>query len=93
VDEILCMTVRPGYGGQSFMPEVLPKIRALRTRAEAVGRAPDILVDGGIDDGTAAQCAAHGANAFVAGTALYSAPDMKARIAGMRECVRRALST
>jgi len=84
VDEVLCMTVHPGYGGQAFMPEVLPKIRALRARAAAKGRHLDILVDGGIDADTAAQCAAHGANAFVAGTSLYRSSDMAARVAELR---------
>jgi ribulose-phosphate 3-epimerase len=93
VDEILCMTVHPGYGGQKFMAAVLPKIRAVRSHADAVGLTPDILVDGGIDAANAAACAAHGANAFVAGTALYAAADMKAGIAAMREQATRALST
>jgi ribulose-phosphate 3-epimerase len=93
VDEVLCMTVHPGYGGQAFMAEVMPKIRAVRSHAEAMGLAPDILVDGGIDAATAAVCAAHGANAFVAGTSLYGRPDMKAGIAAMRESVTKALSS
>jgi ribulose-phosphate 3-epimerase len=86
VDEVLCMTVRPGYGGQAFMREVLPKIRVLRDYANAKGKPDmDILVDGGINGGTTALCARAGANAFVAGTALYEAEDMTARIAAMRQ--------
>jgi ribulose-phosphate 3-epimerase len=91
VDEVLCMTVHPGYGGQAFMPEVLPKIRVIRTRANVLGRRPDILVDGGIDLHTATQCAAHGANSFVAGTSLYRTPDMKAAVQLMRQKATEAL--
>ena len=81
VNEVLCMTVRPGYGGQSFMAGVLPKIREVREFAGARERTDlDVLVDGGIDAATAARCAGMGANAFVAGTALFGAADMKAEI-------------
>ena len=85
VDEVLCMTVHPGYGGQAFMAEVLPKMRAVRDQAEAAGRKNlEIMVDGGINAATAAQCAAHGANLFVAGTSLYAAQDMGRAISEMR---------
>lgn len=80
VDEVLFMSVHPGFGGQSFMPSVLPKIRALRDRAPGM----DISVDGGIGDASAAQCAAAGANAFIAGTTLFRAPDMAAATSRMR---------
>lgn len=83
-DELLCMTVHPGYGGQQFMPQVLPKILAIRQFAEAGRLKPDILVDGGIDAGTASACARNGANAFIAGTALFRAPDMERAIADLR---------
>jgi len=93
VDEVLCMTVRPGYGGQAFMPEVLPKIRSLRKYADGQGlHNLDILVDGGIDRTTAPQCAAEGANMFVAGTALYDAAYMRSEIAFMREKTTAALN-
>lgn len=92
VDEVLCMTVHPGYGGQAFMPEVLPKIRALRDHANRRGlHSLRILVDGGVDMDTAPQCAAHGANLFVAGTFLYRADDMAATVAQMRERTAEAL--
>jgi len=85
VDEVLCMTVEPGYGGQSFMQDVLPKIRAIRDESRRRGRPDmDILVDGGIDQNTAPRCAAAGANAFVAGTALFPQRDMGEHIARMR---------
>jgi ribulose-phosphate 3-epimerase len=85
VDEVLCMTVEPGYGGQSFMQDVLPKIRTIRDETRRRGRPDmDILVDGGIDQNTAPLCAAAGANAFVAGTALFPQRDMGEHIARMR---------
>lgn len=84
-DEILCMTVSPGYGGQKFRPEVLPKIRNLRQRLAAAGQGKDIMVDGGISRDTIADCAAHGANSFVAGVALFHSNDMAAEIALMRQ--------
>jgi ribulose-phosphate 3-epimerase len=91
VDEVLCMTVNPGYGGQAFMPEVLPKIREVRAQANALGRRDvDILVDGGIDRHTAPLCARQGANAFVAGTSLFGAKDMTAEIAFIREQTSRS---
>ena len=85
VDEILCMTVRPGYGGQKFMPEVLSKIRTLRGRLSAAGEEKDIMVDGGISRETIADCASHGANSFVSGVALFRAQDMAAEVSLMRQ--------
>ena len=90
VDQFLLMSVHPGYGGQSFIPEVLPKIAALRAYAEARGRANlPIMVDGGITDQTAERCAAHGANQFIAGSALYRREDLAQAVASMREAARR----
>ena len=79
------MTVNPGYGGQAFMGEVLPKIAALRQHAAARGFGGlDIMVDGGINFETAALCAEHGANQFVAGSFLFKQQDMGAAVAQMR---------
>lgn len=85
VDEVLCMTVHPGYGGQSFISAVLPKIRKVREFAKSAGKQLDIMVDGGINLETAAQCAAHGANLLVAGTSLYGLQDMASGITQMRQ--------
>jgi len=91
-DEALCMTVHPGYGGQAFIPEVLPKIRAIRDRTDAMGRPDfDILVDGGIGRDTVADCARQGANAFVAGSSLYRADDMTAEIEFLRKTASAAV--
>ena len=88
IDEVLFMTVFPGFGGQAFMPEVLPKM------AEVLSWRPDlnISVDGGITLETAPQAARHGANLFVAGTSLYRADDMAADIVKMRDQTRRELN-
>ena len=72
VDQALCMTVNPGWGGQAFIPRSLDRIRRLR---RLVGDEADIEVDGGIDAGTAGPCAEAGATLFVAGTAIFGAPD------------------
>lgn len=80
VDEILQMTVFPGFGGQAFMPETLPNLRALRAAAPAL----PLMVDGGVSRGTVAAAAAAGADRFVAGSALYGAADMAAEIAALR---------
>jgi len=71
VDLVLCMTVFPGFGGQSFMPEVLEKIAALRHLVDRRRLEVDIEVDGGIDPTTARAAAAAGANVFVAGSAVF----------------------
>lgn len=85
VDEVLCMSVNPGYGGQSFMPNVLPKLTAIRQELRKQNiTSVDIMVDGGINDKTAIECAKAGANMFVAGTWLFAADDMAARIIDMR---------
>lgn len=86
VDEVLCMSVEPGYGGQSFDNSVLPKLQTLRDEATRRGnRELDLLVDGGIDSKTGVACAAHGANALIAGTYLYRSEDMQSEISQLRE--------
>jgi len=87
-DEVLCMTVHPGFGGQSFIAETLPNIRAVRAMAPDL----DISVDGGISDETAAAAARAGANLFVAGTTLFRAPDLAAAIERMRAAAAAAFA-
>lgn len=84
VDEVLCMSVVPGFGGQSFMPEVFEKIRRIRRRITEKGLAVDISVDGGITATTGPQTAAHGANALIAGSFLFKAADMAREVAALR---------
>ena len=77
-DMILIMTVEPGFGGQSFMQDMLPKIRAVRTLADNTGREISIQVDGGIGEATIGDCAEAGADNFVIGTAFFKATDRAA---------------
>lgn len=92
VDEILCMSVHPGYGGQAFIQAVLPKIQTIRGYLNAKGLGGmDILVDGGVDMKTGPDCAAHGANALIAGTSLYRENDMKAGVAALRAIAKENL--
>jgi ribulose-phosphate 3-epimerase len=76
IDLLLCMTVVPGFGGQAFMAEVLPKIEAAARRRGELGLSFHIEVDGGIDAATAARCASAGANVMVAGSSTFRAADM-----------------
>ena len=77
VDMILVMTVEPGYGGQSFMEDMMPKVAEIRRYADENGFPElDIQVDGGINPETAAKARAAGANVLVAGTSLFKAKDM-----------------
>ena len=71
VDLVLCMTVFPGFGGQSFIADVMPKVTQVRAAVDADGLALDIEVDGGIDPETAPIAARAGANVFVAGSAVF----------------------
>jgi ribulose-phosphate 3-epimerase len=72
VDIALCMTVNPGWGGQAFIPSSPGKVQRMRA---LLGDGPELEVDGGIDAQTAGPCAAAGATLFVAGSAIYGAPD------------------
>lgn len=93
-DEVLIMTVNPGYGGQSFMTEAVPKITQLRQYASGCGLHDlDIMVDGGINYESGALCAAHGANQFVAGSFLFKQEDMGKTVSQLRELCREAYGT
>ncbi|HEY1261137.1 MAG TPA: ribulose-phosphate 3-epimerase [Stellaceae bacterium] len=81
---VLVMTVNPGFGGQKFLPEMLPKIRALRRLCDERGLDPVIEVDGGLSGKNAWAAFEAGANAIVAGTAVFHAPDYRAAIAAIR---------
>jgi len=84
VDLILVMTVNPGFGGQSFLPEMLPKIRRIRAICAERGLHPVIEVDGGENATTAGQAAGAGATAIVAGSAIFGTKDYKAAIGAIR---------
>jgi len=89
-DQVLVMTVEPGFGGQSFMPETMPKLRALVDEARRRGSSTWFQVDGGISDATISQAAEAGADTFVAGSAVYGADDIEAAVTGLRERARAA---
>lgn len=82
-DMVLVMTVEPGFGGQSFMPETLPKLGALRDAAREAGTRVRLQVDGGVDAETIVQAAEAGADTFVAGSAVYGGEPAE-RIASLR---------
>lgn len=84
VDMVLLMTVNPGFGGQSFIAGMVPKIRRLRELITAGGYAADIQVDGGINDKTAALVKEAGANVLVAGSYVYGAQDVRRAIASLK---------
>lgn len=81
VDLLLIMSVQPGFGGQSFRPEVLPKIQKAREIRDDRGLDFEIVVDGGINRDTARLCVERGATVLAAGSALFKSKDMKAEIA------------
>ena len=84
VDLILIMSVNPGFGGQSFIPQALKKIAAVRQLIDASGREIMLEVDGGIKVDNIAEVARAGADTFVAGSAIFGKPDYKATIDAMR---------
>ncbi len=87
-DLVLIMSVNPGFGGQSFIPGVLPKIRKLRQMCDERGLDPWIEVDGGLKANNAWQVIEAGANAIVAGSAVFNAPDYAKAIADIRNSKR-----
>ena len=90
VSLVLLMSVNPGFGGQSYIPAVTEKIRRLRRMADERGLELDIEVDGGIKPSTVGAAAQAGANAFVAGTAVFGAPDYRAAVSGIRDAAEKA---
>ncbi len=90
LDTVLIMTIKAGFGGQKFLPETLDKVRAVRERIDAGGLEIRLEVDGGIAADTVEQAAAAGADAFVAGTAVYGAADPAEAIRRLRDLAGRA---
>lgn len=89
-DQILVMTVEPGFGGQGFMPETMPKLRALHDEARRRNSSVWLQVDGGISDSTIEQAAASGADTFVAGSAIYGSDNIEAAISRLRQLAKTA---
>jgi ribulose-phosphate 3-epimerase len=96
LDLVLVMSVNPGYGGQSFIPHALDKVRAVRSRIDALARdgGRDILleVDGGVKVDNIGAIAAAGADTFVAGSAIFGSGDYAGTIARMRHEIAQALA-
>lgn len=84
IDQILIMSVNPGFGGQSFIPTALDKLRQARQRIAASGRDIRLEIDGGVKVDNIRAIAEAGADMFVAGSAIFNAPDYATRIAEMR---------
>jgi ribulose-phosphate 3-epimerase len=91
LDLVLIMSVNPGFGGQSFIPQALDKIRSVRERIRESGRLIRLEVDGGIKIDNIGAAAEAGADAFVAGSAIFGASDYADTIARMRAEIAKAL--
>ena len=85
IDMVLVMTVEPGFGGQKFMAEMMPKVRTLRSKIDAEGLPVLIQADGGIDVNTIQMAAQSGVDVMVAGSAVYGKPDYKQAIKQLRD--------
>jgi ribulose-phosphate 3-epimerase len=90
LDMVLLMSVNPGFGGQSFIPSALPKLREVRQRIDRSGREIRLEVDGGVKVDNIEAIAAAGADTFVAGSAIFGAKDYRATIGSMREKIANA---
>lgn len=87
LDLVLVMSVNPGFGGQAFIPSALDKLRAIRARIDASGKPIRLEIDGGVKPDNIAAIAAAGADTFVAGSAIFNAPDYAEAITQMRAAV------
>lgn len=90
LDLVLIMSVNPGFGGQSFIPAALDKLRLARERIDASGRAIRLEIDGGVKPGNIAEIARAGADTFVAGSAIFNEPDYRAVIEKMQTAIAGA---
>ena len=91
-DTLLIMTIKAGFGGQKFMPEMLDKVRAARRHVDSGHLELRIEVDGGVDEDTIVDAARAGADAFVAGTAVYGASDPGAAVRSLRRAATAAVT-
>jgi ribulose-phosphate 3-epimerase len=89
LDLVLLMTVNPGFGGQKFLPHVLPKIAAVRRMIDDSGAKIELEVDGGVATDTAARVVAAGATMLVAGNAIFGQPDRLAALSALRAAARQ----
>lgn len=91
VDLVLVMTVNPGFSGQEFLPEMLPKIERVRQMVDEAGLEADVAVDGGVSPKTAEQVVRAGANFLVAGTSVFRAKDISEAVRELRRVAEEAL--
>jgi ribulose-phosphate 3-epimerase len=87
IDYVLLMSVNPGFGGQSFIPSALEKLRKVRAMIDARGRPVRLEIDGGVKPDNIGEIAEAGADTFVAGSAIFGKPDYAATIAAMKQAV------
>ncbi|MGN2248853.1 ribulose-phosphate 3-epimerase [Frateuria edaphi] len=87
LDLVLIMSVNPGFGGQKFIPEALAKLREVRRRIDESGRPIRLEIDGGVSAANIGEIAQAGADTFVAGSAIFGAPDYAQVIAAMRQAI------
>ncbi len=87
LDQVLVMSVHPGFSGQEFLPDVVPKIRAARARIDRDGRATDLSVDGGVTASTGRVAAEAGARFFVCGNAVFAGGDVAGNLRRLRAAV------
>jgi ribulose-phosphate 3-epimerase len=90
LDVILVMSVNPGFGGQTFIPRALDKLRLIRERIDATGREIRLEIDGGVKVDNIGAIAAAGADTFVAGSAIFGAADYASTITAMRREIAAA---
>jgi ribulose-phosphate 3-epimerase len=95
VDQLLIMSVNPGFSGQNFLPEALPKLTAARKQAERLGSSIDVSIDGGVNPRTALEAAAAGATFFVCGNSVFGEGEVAENLhrlrASVEEGARRAV--
>jgi ribulose-phosphate 3-epimerase len=91
IDLVLIMSVNPGFGGQKFIPEALPKLAEARARIRASGRDIRLEIDGGVKVDNAAEIARAGADTFVSGSAIFGSADYAATIRAMRAQIERGV--
>lgn len=92
IDLVLFMTVNPGFGGQKFIPSVVPKVKQLSDIIKEKGLSIEIEIDGGINEETIVACAEAGATVFVAGSAIYSKKDRAQALQAIRKAGEEAIS-
>ncbi|MGN1345271.1 MAG: ribulose-phosphate 3-epimerase [Eubacteriales bacterium] len=90
LDMVLVMTVEPGFGGQKFRADMMPKVREIRKYLDAHNPECDLQVDGGVSAATIAECTRAGANVYVVGTAAFRADDMTAAVGELLKTARSA---